>query len=323
LRAHSPAPASRIAPLLLGALAHGCAGTSESVTEPPRPVTSGEVVASQGYVFSSDWFTENIPIWTRLLADYQGKPGIRYLEVGVFEGRSMVWMVENILTHPTAEIVGIDPFDETGELKARFDRNLAASGFRGKAHIIVGLSQSELGKLPANHFDIIYIDGSHTADDVLTDAVLAWPLVKEGGVIIFDDYLWPAPYPDDLLPKIAVDSFVNAYWKALEVVHSEYQLVIRKRKDPGYEFMVRRQHTTFGQYVYLWDSHTLFEPKERQQVMISDAEQKLIERIIREREFGQAELRVSGEIAADATFRELQRRIGLQVVEGEIVVPRE
>ena len=43
-------------------------------------------------------------------------------------------------------------------------------------------------------FDVIYVDGSHFADDVLTDGINAWRLLKQGGIMIFDDLLW-ACYP--------------------------------------------------------------------------------------------------------------------------------
>ena len=33
---------------------------------------------------------------------------------------------------------------------------------------------------------IVYIDGSHEAPDVLTDAVMAWKLLVEGGIMILD-----------------------------------------------------------------------------------------------------------------------------------------
>jgi len=39
-------------------------------------------------------------------------------------------------------------------------------------------------------FDFIYVDGSHVAKDVLTDACMAWPMLTVGGVMCFDDYGW-------------------------------------------------------------------------------------------------------------------------------------
>lgn len=45
----------------------------------------------------------------------------------------------------------------------------------------------ELGR-EGFEFDFCYIDASHAPEDVLRDAILAWPLMKSGGVIMFDDY---------------------------------------------------------------------------------------------------------------------------------------
>jgi hypothetical protein len=43
------------------------------------------------YRFTADWFTPAIPVWKKVLKDYQGKPDIHYLEVGIFQGRSALW----------------------------------------------------------------------------------------------------------------------------------------------------------------------------------------------------------------------------------------
>ena len=60
--------------------------------EAPPPETS------EPYEFTYDWFTSAVPVWTRVLAPYAGQPEIHYLEVGVFEGRSAIWMLNNVLT---------------------------------------------------------------------------------------------------------------------------------------------------------------------------------------------------------------------------------
>ena len=64
------------------------------------------------YEFSTDWFTNQnrIPLWEKMLRPFKGKPDIHYLEVGVYEGRSAIWMLENILTHPSSTLTGIDIF---------------------------------------------------------------------------------------------------------------------------------------------------------------------------------------------------------------------
>jgi hypothetical protein len=37
-------------------------------------------------------------------------------------------------------------------------------------------------------FDLIYIDGDHSAQGVLRDLVLSWPLLLKSGVMICEDY---------------------------------------------------------------------------------------------------------------------------------------
>jgi predicted O-methyltransferase YrrM len=71
------------------------------------------------------------------------------------------------------------------------------------------------------YFDLIYIDGSHQAPDVLTDAVMSFQLLKVGGVMIFDDYLWTMDKPgfQDVLkmPKPAIDAFLNIFQRKMSI----------------------------------------------------------------------------------------------------------
>jgi predicted O-methyltransferase YrrM len=182
------------------------------------------------YEFSSDWFTSNLPVWQRALAPYAGRRGLRYLEVGVFEGRSVLWMLENVLTDPGARATVIDPFE--GDLKGRFLANLRKSGQERKVTVIVGYSQIELRGQPLASYDIAYIDGSHSADDVLEDAVLTFRLLKPGGLLIFDDYAW-RPGSDRVKdwPGPGLDAFHTLYGRHFEVVHVGYQLILRRRSD--------------------------------------------------------------------------------------------
>ena len=83
-------------------------------------------------------------------------------------------------------------------------------------------------------FDLIYVDGSHQASDVLTDSIMAFQLLRVGGVMMFDDYLWhmePEGEQDTLkMPKAAIDSFINLFQRKLRVISGLpiYQLYIEK-----------------------------------------------------------------------------------------------
>lgn len=182
------------------------------------------------YRLSRDYLSDNIPTWTQALAEFKGKPNLRYLEVGVFEGRSAVWMFENILTDPTSKMTAIDLFPEN--LKEQFLANVEIAGASDRVTTLVGYSQEVLRDLSLHSFDIMYIDGSHHGPDVLEDAVLSWRLLKSGGVVIFDDYLWHDSdifIPKERRPKLAVDTFYKFFGDRFDLVHNGYQVILKKK----------------------------------------------------------------------------------------------
>lgn len=181
----------------------------------------------KNYDFTRDYFTMRIPEWKEILKPFQGQPNIHYLEIGVSEGRSALWMLENILIDPTARITCLDVFTRK-EIYSRFLANLILSGFLDKATMIKGKSQITLRTLPLNSYDIVYIDGSHTAPNVIVDAVLSWSLLKKGGIMIFDDYMLDWDLPPQERPKIAIEAFLKIYKKELQVLQQDYQVVVKK-----------------------------------------------------------------------------------------------
>lgn len=182
---------------------------------------------------SEDWFSYDVSVWEKVMAPFKGKPNVHYLEIGIWEGRSACWVLENILTDPTARLTAIDPFwvkefktDE--ELKAKCLRNLERSGGKDKSTMLVGISQEKLRTLPLRSFDIIYVDGSHASWDVLEDAVLSWRLLKPNGLLIFDDYRLNMPTEDNRQPHHGIDTFYRFYGQNFEVLHNAYQAIFRK-----------------------------------------------------------------------------------------------
>lgn len=131
---------------------------------------------------------------------------------------------------------------------------MSISGFAYKTTTIKGTSHIALKRLPSNSFDIIYLDGDHRADVVLADAVFSFDLLKTGGLLIFDDYLWlNTTLPNEVIAKTAVDSFITAYRVHLDIVHRGHQLFLKKRKSPYAYFPTPPVACTpIGQYVYVW-----------------------------------------------------------------------
>jgi predicted O-methyltransferase YrrM len=190
------------------------------------------------YSFTFDWFTRKSPAWEVALKDFAGKPDLQYLEIGVYEGRAVVWMLENILTNPTSHVTGIDIFYLVGESvyspeqQKIYEDNVIAAGGEGRSTTINDFSQTALRKLPLDHYDIIYIDGAHSSAGVLEDAVLALRLLKEGGVLIFDDYRWFKTIERAESPRYAIDIFIELYGEQFDVLHTESQVfLVRKQVD--------------------------------------------------------------------------------------------
>lgn len=272
--------------------------------------------AAGAYRFSEDWFSHNIPVWQEVLGPLRGRPDLRYLEVGVFEGRSVVWMLENVLTHPGSRVTGLDLFPTDGLLR-RYEYNLRATGQARRATTIRGRSQIELRRLPPESFDVIYVDGSHTAGDVMADAVLSWVLLKDGGILIFDDYAWPGydrgrpdrrSLPPDLRPELALDAFLTAYRLSLDVVHRGYQLIVRKRQNPC-PALAAYHCTPLGEYYYLWRARALHDQGSRRRVDLTERELDLIEQLLLSISLGQTEPVPPPPLRYDPAFRRLAERL--------------
>ncbi len=245
------------------------------------------------------------------LADLEGKPDLRYLEVGVYEGRSLLWMADHVLTDPSTEMVAVDIF--AGDYEATFDHNIAASDATDRITKHKGPSADVLRDASLGMFDIIYIDGSHTADDVLADAVLAWRLLSPGGLLIFDDYGWTGrrgtPLPRELLPRMAVDLFLAAYRYEVEAVDVGYQVVVRRVQNPC---RPKDYCTPLGAYKYYWREYELRRGDETA-VELSDAERGLIEAIAQSRPLGGFEYRIPPNIRASAEYQALTERLELSL----------
>lgn len=213
------------------------------------PASGAGVFPESPYLFTEGWHLFHMDNWARLLQDLQNRPDVHGLEVGSYEGMSAMWAIEKILTHPTATITCIDIFDDE-RIEATFDRNVIATGTPEKIIKVKGPSEHMLCSFKPNTYDFIYIDGCHLPKWVLSDAVMAWELLKPGGLMIFDDYRHIDPKPagsrytginfiDTYLwnkrgqhrdsPKPAIDAFMEIYEPYFEVVYKGFQVALRKK----------------------------------------------------------------------------------------------
>ena len=199
------------------------------------------------YQFTKDWFAWAPEVWKQLIPmlPERTEDGRYFIEIGSFEGRSMVWIAENMMEDGD-HLTCIDTWEggeehsaeDMAAVEARFDHNFDLLEerfpqhffFKAKdfsAHVLAG----DIAAKGVGDADFIYIDGSHIAKDVLTDACMAWALLKPKGIMVFDDYMWGNPRDILHRPKAAIDAFCNIFAEEVDIVHVGYQLVVRKKGE--------------------------------------------------------------------------------------------
>src|ERR1700693_1213356 len=165
--------------------------------------------------------------WSQVLASVAARePAV--LEVGSGVGGSAVAFLDLL---PLSRITCIDIFGNPQQ-EQDFDFNFAPFGSRVEK--INSRSHPALDALAqaGRRYEVIYIDGSHARDDTLVDSLLAWRLLKDSGVMIWDDYVWELGHlPTEERPMAAIDLFLNLYAEKLTVVERGYQVIVRRTAD--------------------------------------------------------------------------------------------
>lgn len=209
--------------------------------------------SASDFEFTNNWFGANEEDWRVILKNLQPK---RALEVGSFEGRSACFLIQEAFSLELMTCIDtwqggrtLEGVDMT-EVERRFERNTQIALADRNSRPSLPACQLEKRKQTSfsslmqlqtrqDKYDLAYIDGSHTPEDVLSDCILALRLLRVGGVMILDDYLWHLdPDGDDLLdtPKLAHDAFTSVFRRYVAFVprRSFYQLyLVKTQRLPG------------------------------------------------------------------------------------------
>ena len=164
----------------------------------------------QAYEYSESWY-KNLEFSLDLIrSDPDWRIDVQEkriaVEIGVFEGMSSCLISDRLLNHPESKLISIDSFQGSKEdregynfahvlptMKTRAYENIKKSKNSSKVRIIEKKSCDAFGELIHDYgrkdwIDFLYIDAGHKFKDVEMDISLYVPLVRQGGLIIFDDY---------------------------------------------------------------------------------------------------------------------------------------
>lgn len=190
--------------------------------------------------FSHDWFTYKAWAWPHILNAVPKSENPQILEIGVFEGRSVIFVLEYL---PTSNVTAIDHFvlkqgwtsSQNITLKqdseATFRGNVQSYGDRVRT--IVRPSWDGLSTLVSEQqkYDFIYIDASHTATDVVIDSALSWKMLNVGGIMLWDDIMLDIWHWEEGPTGAGVLKFLEIIAGKFEWVHAGWQIAIRKTAE--------------------------------------------------------------------------------------------
>jgi predicted O-methyltransferase YrrM len=165
------------------------------------------------------------------------------LEVGVYAGTSLIEIIRKI---PNSFGLGIDRWSnyneenidilqnmEQNNIEKVFYRNVKVAGLEDRIKGMKGKSADILLELVRSdmQYDFIYVDGSHRCLDVYLDLFLSWQLLRKGGVLAIDDYMYcvdkigehPYEYPYE-----AVNQFLKDNEGKYNLIDMNYRVFLEK-----------------------------------------------------------------------------------------------
>jgi predicted O-methyltransferase YrrM len=181
-----------------------------------------------------NWFDSQKYNFENHLTQFKGKPDLKFLQVGTYTGDASDWLLSTILTDPSSTLTDVDTWQGSDEREHKaMDFNKIYTLYlqrMDKYENLMSIKGDSSYILPSlrERYDFIYIDGDHTEKAVYRDATNAWALLKSGGVLAFDDYLWGQDVHPELRPGPAIDKFLEEKQGEYELLSQDYQVWIRR-----------------------------------------------------------------------------------------------
>ena len=169
---------------------------------------------------TTDYFSINAFYWNSIIN--KNLKDFSYLEIGSWEGTSALYILKNF--NPKS-VVCVDIWDlydddykyEQSERFKNFKFNLKE--YDQKFSFYKNTSDNFF-KNNKKKFNLIYIDGSHEAQQVYRDLRNSWNCLEDDGVIICDDYFYGSLYDKQTedMPAVSINKFLNENKKKIKII---------------------------------------------------------------------------------------------------------
>ncbi len=179
---------------------------------------------------SKKWFTNNLFFIKSHLANKNIK---NILEIGSYEGRSAIFFI-NLFDN--AKITCVDTWvgsdehnkDNFNQIEKNFDRNVRSITDSEKLNKYKSTSDLFFKK-NSQFFDLIYVDGDHSGEQVLRDLNNSWSFLNKNGFLLIDDYMWWFYKDLKKNPATSVNFFINNNKSEIKNLTIWHQVLIQKK----------------------------------------------------------------------------------------------
>jgi hypothetical protein len=176
------------------------------------------------------WFCNNLNFLSSSFKDIISIKNI--LEIGSYEGRSAIFFLNNFIY---SNIHCIDTWSGSDE-HDNFDFSVIEKNFDSNTSRFQSNNRLKKFKMNSNEFflsnskkyDLIFVDGDHSSDQVKIDIENSWKVLNKGGYLILDDYMWWFYKDLKKNPSSSINNFIVDHISEISSLKIWHQIIIKK-----------------------------------------------------------------------------------------------
>ena len=176
------------------------------------------------------WFCNKLNF---LSSNFKNQKNVKnILEIGSYEGRSAIFFLKKF---SNSNITCVDTWSGSDEhssvnfelIEKNFDLNTSfyqSNNFLKKFK----MTSNDFFKNNNKNFDLIYVDGDHSSDQVEIDLINSWNVLKNGGFLVVDDYMWWYYKDYKKNPSTPINNFIKKNILNISNLTVWHQVIIQK-----------------------------------------------------------------------------------------------
>ena len=163
------------------------------------------------------------------------------LEINADKGYVTKWFLNNLCNNKKSLIISIDTWNKSEEYKNFkitinehiFNKNINSTGRELQVNKMKMDTYNAIKIIKNNNkteklFNIIYIDASYFNESLMSNCVLAFELLEDNGIMIFDDYIWDDMNNEFFYSKITIETFLYTFKTKIKILNNKYQIILQK-----------------------------------------------------------------------------------------------